>query len=130
MPVATTRMISAPCTRPGTASKGFSNGYIPAAARLADPRREMPLQIYMPESGLTLEALADNVNEEFPRAWLSENKIDVTDDYLAYAQPLIGTEWARIPLENGIQRFTRFTMTFAEKKGPAYTPQAYQDQTG
>ena len=234
---------------------GRSIGYIPAAARLADPSREMPLQIYMPESGLTLDQMADNVNDElkrsgrcivalsegfdvgdigarrdsfghveygacddtaqqvvvnclnrkglavrglargqvhgtdqrstmlyastvdldeahrvgchaveiarrdgsgwmstimrvpgpayavrydkvplekvansertFPRAWLTPNGIDVTDDFLRYAQPLIGTEWVKVPIENGLQRFTRFAPIFAEKRCPAYVPEAY-----
>jgi len=43
---------------------GRKIGYIPAAARLADPKREMPLQIYMAESGVTMEEMADNVNEQ------------------------------------------------------------------
>jgi 6-phosphofructokinase 1 len=38
-------------------------GFIPAAARLADPDREMPLQIYLAESNCTKEQLADNVND-------------------------------------------------------------------
>jgi len=38
-------------------------GFIPAAARLADPERRMPLLILMRESGLTLEELADRVND-------------------------------------------------------------------
>ncbi len=42
---------------------GRKIGYIPAAARLADPDREMPLLIFMKESGLTLEELADRVND-------------------------------------------------------------------
>jgi len=42
---------------------GRKIGFIPAAARLADPERRMPLLILLPESGLTLEALADRVNE-------------------------------------------------------------------
>lgn len=41
---------------------GRKIGYIPAAARLADPGREMPMLILMRESGLTLEDLADAVN--------------------------------------------------------------------
>ena len=41
---------------------GRKIGFIPAAARLADPKREMPLQIYLAESGLGLEQLAENVN--------------------------------------------------------------------
>lgn len=40
---------------------GRKIGYIPAAARLADPRREMPLQIYLAERKVTFDALWDNV---------------------------------------------------------------------
>jgi 6-phosphofructokinase len=239
-----------------TQMMGRKIGFITAAARLADPKRQMPLQIYMPESGLTLEQLADNVNDElkrsgrcivalsegfdvgdigvvkdafghtefgaskmtaqqivvsylntrglaargaargqvsgcdqrdtsvylsnvdleeayevgkkaveiatrdgngwmatilrepgrkyavrydkvpleqvansermFPVKWLSANKIDVTDDFIRYARPLIGTKWVKIPLEKGIQRFTRFLPIFAEKKCPAYAPEAYE----
>jgi len=47
---------------------GRKIGFIPAAARLADPEREMPLQIYMRESRLTLEHMADLVNEELKRS--------------------------------------------------------------
>jgi 6-phosphofructokinase len=42
---------------------GRKIGFIPAAARLADPDREMPLLIAMTESGLTLPELADAVND-------------------------------------------------------------------
>jgi len=234
---------------------GRKIGFITAAARLADPRREMPLQLYMPESGLTLADLADLVNDElkrsgrclvalnegfdvgdlgvrrdafghveyaasdltaqqvvvsylnrkglptrgsargqvvgtdqrstmvyastvdlaeayqvgahaveiarrdgsgwmatilrepgpaykvrydkvpleavanseraFPKAWLASSRIDVTDDFIRYAQPLIGEEWVKVPLENGIQRFARLRPIFAEKRCPAYQPEAY-----
>ncbi len=43
---------------------GRKIGYIPAAARLADPKREMPLQIYMAESPCSLEELHENVNKQ------------------------------------------------------------------
>jgi 6-phosphofructokinase len=43
---------------------GRKIGFIPAAARLADPHREMPLQIYLAESPCSLEQLADNVNDQ------------------------------------------------------------------
>ena len=43
---------------------GRKIGYIPAAARLADPNREIPLQIYMTESNVSIEQLADNVNDQ------------------------------------------------------------------
>jgi 6-phosphofructokinase 1 len=235
---------------------GRKIGFIPAAARLADPGREIPLQIYLAESGLNLSELAENVNDQlkrdgraivvvsegfpvgdlgekkdlfghteyssseitvgqivtnflnkvglkvngaargqipgtdqrnaivyasntdldeaykvgekaaliasegqsgymatilrkessnyevsydkvpldkvansertFPKEWITERRIDVTDDFMDYARPLIGTDWARIPIENGIMRFTRFEPIFAEKKLPAYTPEAYR----
>ena len=235
---------------------GRQIGFIPAAARLADPKREMPLQIYMPESGLTMQDLADRVNDElkrsgrcmvalsegfdvgdigtrrdsfghieygacdqtaqqvvvaylnakglaargaargqvhgtdqrscmvlastvdleeayrvachavevarrdgsgwmatilrnpgpayavrydkvplaavansercFPANWIAPSRVDVTDDFVRYARPLIGDEWVKVPLENGIQRFARFRPVFAEKKLAAYMPQAYQ----
>ncbi|XZE51343.1 diphosphate--fructose-6-phosphate 1-phosphotransferase [Planctomycetaceae bacterium SH139] len=42
-------------------------GFIPAAARLADPSREMPLQIYLAESPCTIEEMTDNVNDQLRR---------------------------------------------------------------
>lgn len=42
---------------------GRKIGYIPAAARLADPNREMPLLIVLAEAGLSLEDVADQVND-------------------------------------------------------------------
>lgn len=43
---------------------GRKAGFLPAAARLADPGREMPLQIYMAEAHHTLESLHENVNRQ------------------------------------------------------------------
>ncbi len=43
---------------------GRKIGFIPAAARLGDPNREMPLQIYMPESGVSLDELTDRVADQ------------------------------------------------------------------
>ena len=47
---------------------GRKIGFIPAAARLADPLREMPLQIYMPEAGVSLKEMADLVNDQLKRS--------------------------------------------------------------
>ncbi|GHT23731.1 pyrophosphate--fructose 6-phosphate 1-phosphotransferase [Bacteroidia bacterium] len=229
---------------------GRNAGFITAAARLADPKRQMPLQIYLPESHLTLEQLADNVNEQLkqdgrcivvvnesfdvgdigavqdafghveygasqqsaaqaivnylnakglktrgyargqvmdtdqrhsmiyastvdldeaykvgqkavdialndgsgwmatilrrpgfiysvhydkvpletvalserplPEKWIAPSRIDVTDDFLRYARPLIGEDWVSVPIINGIQRFAKFKPIFAEKKLPKY----------
>ncbi len=46
---------------------GRKIGFIPAAARLADPHRQMPLQIYLAESPCSIEQLADNVNDQLRR---------------------------------------------------------------
>jgi 6-phosphofructokinase len=235
---------------------GRKIGYIPAAARLADPEREMPLLIFMRESGLTMEALADQVNDmlrargralvvvsegfdvgdigarkdafghtmfsasgttvaqivvnylnevglaargaargnvpgtdqrhnmiyastvdmeeaykvgqkaaliaaedgsgymstilrrpgaiynvtydkvplelvanserSFPAAWIVSGGNDVTDDFVAYARPLLGEGWPSIPLVNGRQRFARLKPIVAEKKLPAYELQAWR----
>ncbi|MCC6490008.1 MAG: diphosphate--fructose-6-phosphate 1-phosphotransferase [Candidatus Hydrogenedentes bacterium] len=232
---------------------GRKIGYIPAAARLADPKREMPLQIYMAESGVTADEMCDKVNDQlkkdgrcivvvsegfdvgdigatkdgfghtqfsaskttvaqqvvtmlngrglpvpgaargqvsgtdqrdtclyasvvdldeaykvgqkavliakddgngwmatilrepgpiynvrydkvplekvansertFPQEWLTASKVDVTDDFVNYARPLIGEDWASVPVINGRQRFTRFKPVFADKKLPAYVLQ-------
>ena len=42
-------------------------GYIPAAARLADPGREMPLLIYLAERPISMEQLGDQVNDGLKR---------------------------------------------------------------
>ncbi len=232
---------------------GRKIGYIPAAARLADPAREMPLQIYLPESGLTLDELTDNVNSmlierkrcivvvsegfnvgelgatvdsfghtqfsaslmtvqqkivghlnsvglraggaargqvmgtdqrdsavyastvdldeackigqnavviaaesgggfmstllrvpgpiynvrydkvplelvanserHFPKRWIADNGVDVTDEFIDYVRPLIGEDWVSVPLVNGRQRFARLERKYAEKKLPKYVPE-------
>jgi ATP-dependent phosphofructokinase / diphosphate-dependent phosphofructokinase len=235
---------------------GRKIGFIPAAARLADPERRMPLLIFMPESGLTLAQLAERVNEtlgargraivvvsegfdvgeigerkdafghtvfssseatvaqvvvnhlngvglpcrglargnvpgtdqrhsivcastvdleeaylvgghavaiaaaegsgfmatilrdpgsayrvrydkvalqevanserSFPSAWIAPSRTDVTDEFVAYARPLLGEEWPAVPLLGGLQRFARLRPVLAEKRLPEYTPQAYR----
>jgi 6-phosphofructokinase 1 len=231
-------------------------GFIPAAARLADPKREMPLQIYLPEAEFTLPELAENVNQElrhtgrvivvvsegfnmgdlgesrdsfghtqfsasemsvvqvvvnylnqkglavrgvargqipgtdqrnsmiyastvdleeaysvgeqavkiavtdgtsymatirrepgpdytvsygkaplagmanservFPKEWIAPSGIDVTDEFLRYARPLIGEIGPSVPLIDGLQRFARLKPLFAEKKCPVYIPSKYR----
>jgi 6-phosphofructokinase len=231
-------------------------GFIPAAARLADPDREMPLQIYMAESGVSIDELTDNVNDElvkrgrcvlvlsegfdagsvgeakdafghtefgasdftaqqlvvshlnkvglkargkargqvsgtdqrdtmiyastvdldeaykvgqnavvialedgggymstilrkpgliygvdydkvalelvansereFPKSWLAESRIDVTDDFVRYARPLIGEDWVSVPMVDGRQRFARLAPNVADKKLEEYVPQEHR----
>jgi len=72
-----------------------------------------------------LEKVA-NSERHFPRAWIAPSRIDVTDDFVRYAAPLIGDHWPTIPLEDGRQRFARLEKVFAGKKLPEYIPQAYR----
>jgi ATP-dependent phosphofructokinase / diphosphate-dependent phosphofructokinase len=62
----------------------------------------------------------------FPAAWIAPSRTDVTDDFVRYAQPLIGTEWPNVPLVGGVQRFARLRRQFVEKKLPGYIPEAYR----
>jgi 6-phosphofructokinase 1 len=72
-----------------------------------------------------LEQVA-NSERHFPADWIAANRVDVTDDFLRYAQPLIGTDWPDIPLENGVQRYARLKPVFADQKLPVYVPQNYR----
>lgn len=67
-----------------------------------------------------------NSERAFPKSWIAPSRVDVTDDFLAYARPLIGDDWASVPLVRGIQRFARLKPVFADKRCPAYVPQAYR----
>jgi 6-phosphofructokinase 1 len=68
-----------------------------------------------------------NSERTFPAHWIAESRTDVTDEFIAYAQPLIGTEWPAVPLVDGLQRFTRFEPLFAKKTLDTYTPQGHRD---
>lgn len=74
---------------------------------------------------VALEKVA-NSERMFPKEWISKNNIDVTDDFVDYAFPLIGKDWISIPLLNGLQRFAKFKPIFAKKKLKEYTPQNYR----
>jgi len=70
--------------------------------------------------------LVANSERSFPQAWISADRADVTDEFVAYARPLIGEDWPSIPLINGLQRFARLKPVFADKVLPPYAPQAYR----
>jgi len=68
--------------------------------------------------------LVANSERSFPEAWIAESRLDVTDDFIRYARPLIGDHWPAIPLVDGRQRFARLKHTFAAQVLPPYVPQA------
>jgi 6-phosphofructokinase 1 len=70
--------------------------------------------------------LEDVANSErtFPREWIAANGIDVTDDFIAYAKPLVGEGMVGLPMIDGRQRMTRFQPVYADQKLPTYVLQA------
>jgi ATP-dependent phosphofructokinase / diphosphate-dependent phosphofructokinase len=70
-----------------------------------------------------LETVA-NSERSFPAEWITKNGLDVTDEFIRYAQPLLGNDWPSIPLIGGRVRLTRFQAIFAPQKLPRYLPQA------
>lgn len=68
--------------------------------------------------------LVANSERTFPQSWIAANRLDVTDEFVQYARPLIGDNWPAVPLVDGRQRFARLRPIFAEKKLPEYVPQA------
>ena len=72
-----------------------------------------------------LEKVA-NSERFFPKDWLAPSRIDVTDEFLDYAQPLIGEDWVSVPMVKGLPRFARITPRFAPRKLPDYVPQTYR----
>ena len=70
-----------------------------------------------------------NSERTFPKAWITPEGNDVTDDFLRYAKPLIGQEMLTLPMENGIQRLARFAPVYAEKKLAPYMPDADRRQS-
>jgi len=62
-----------------------------------------------------------------PGGWLSEDELDVTDEFVRYARPLIGDCWPAVPIENGLQRFARIQPLYVDKKLDDYVPVGYRD---
>ncbi len=52
--------------------------------------------------------------------------MDVTDEFVDYARPLIGEDWVSVPQVDGLARFARITQELAPKSLPEYIPQTYR----
>jgi 6-phosphofructokinase 1 len=68
--------------------------------------------------------LVANSERCFPESWIADNRLDVTEQFVRYARPIIGDSWPAIPLVNGRQRFARLLPIFAEARLPSYMLQA------
>ncbi|MDR1270769.1 MAG: 6-phosphofructokinase, partial [Planctomycetaceae bacterium] len=60
----------------------------------------------------------------FPASWILPNGCDVSDEFVRYAQPLVGEDMLSLPMIGGRQRMTQFKPIFAEKKLTPYIPEA------
>jgi len=79
-------------------------------------------QLYRPVySRVSLKTVA-NSERHLPKSWITPSGIDVTDDFVRYAQPLLGDGWPEIPIENGLQRFARLNQQTVEKRTKPYVP--------
>ena len=69
--------------------------------------------------------LPDVANSErtFPANWIAESGYDVTDDFVAYARPLIGEDMVTLPMINGRQRMARLEPIYADQKLEKYIPE-------
>jgi 6-phosphofructokinase 1 len=65
-----------------------------------------------------------NSERTFPPAWITTDGADVTDEFVRYAQPLVGEDMVSLPLVGGRQRLTRFEPIYAAKRLSEYVPQA------
>ncbi|MCI8525899.1 MAG: diphosphate--fructose-6-phosphate 1-phosphotransferase [Oscillospiraceae bacterium] len=63
-----------------------------------------------------------NSERFLPESWIAENRIDVTDDFVRYAAPLIGEGIAPLEFENGILRFARLERHMTAQRCPKYVP--------
>jgi ATP-dependent phosphofructokinase / diphosphate-dependent phosphofructokinase len=87
-----------------------------------------PGAVYKAVYGKVPLQVVANAARQLPKSWISADRLDVTDDFVRYARPLIGDGWATPWMQGGIQRFARLRVEFVPKKLPAYTPLAYRKQ--
>ena len=68
-----------------------------------------------------LQKVANSVRH-LPRHWISKNRLDVTDEFIRYAMPLIGKEDPEVKIIDGLQRFARLDRRFIDRLTPEYQP--------
>jgi 6-phosphofructokinase 1 len=67
-----------------------------------------------------------NSFRQLPSGWITPDGLDVTDDFVRYAKPLIGEGWPEIPVERGLQRFARLEPSFVPSQLAKYVPQSWR----
>jgi 6-phosphofructokinase 1 len=92
---------------------------------MATIRRD-PGRIYSVRYGEAPLEVVANSERRFPKAWITPNGRDVTDDFVRYARPLVGEDNVSVPMISGRQRAARLRPIFLEKKLPHYPLRASQ----
>ncbi|MBE6936905.1 MAG: 6-phosphofructokinase, partial [Ruminococcaceae bacterium] len=87
--------------------------------------RDWTKPVYTPYYSKVDLGLIANSERHLPKNWITADGNDVTDDFLCYAQPLLGEENPPIPMERGLQRFARLDIRLIEKKCPEYRPAGF-----
>ncbi|MBC7109043.1 MAG: diphosphate--fructose-6-phosphate 1-phosphotransferase [Methanomassiliicoccales archaeon] len=82
--------------------------------------------VYRPEFGTVALSEVAGKDRPFPRGWIASSQVDVTDEFIRYARPLLGEDLVSVPIVDGRLRFARLKPIFAEKLLPSYTPAAYR----
>lgn len=90
--------------------------------------RRAPGPNYRPEYGVIPLVEVAGKDRPFPQKWIASSRTDVTDDFLRYAQPLLGEDLVSVPIVNGRLRFARLKEVYAEKRLPPYTPYAHRER--
>jgi 6-phosphofructokinase 1 len=93
-------------------------GWMATVLRAAPPGSAPYRAVY---DKVPVETVA-NSTRFMPRSWISSGGLDVTDDFVRYAAPLIGEGDPVIPREHGLQRFARLSIQFADRRCPPYRP--------
>jgi len=65
-----------------------------------------------------------NSEREFLESWITDDGMDVTDDFVRYAAPLVGEDWVSIPMNRGRLRLAQLQPLFADQQLAKYIPQA------
>ncbi|MCA9042526.1 MAG: 6-phosphofructokinase, partial [Planctomycetaceae bacterium] len=65
-----------------------------------------------------------NSERKFLDNWISPCGMDVTDEFVKYAKPLLGEDWVSVPMIDGRMRMAQLEMKFADQKLEKYIPQA------
>jgi ATP-dependent phosphofructokinase / diphosphate-dependent phosphofructokinase len=75
--------------------------------------------------------LADMANSErtFPQEWICDGGIDVSDEFLDYARPLIGDRSVVVPTVGGLPRFARLSDSLVKKRCSDYVPEIHRKET-